>query len=424
MKTLTLKLRQHTPLIHFQHYQDNATLRASEVKPLLDRFILNTLGNGDYEAGRQVANERDWLVSSDYGALNYRLRISTEKGKKVPVYNINKLKDDARKGKKLLPYPLYFGNMNADYNNPEEFRRFSFPDVVYLKFYFSPLSDGNGRRTLYEYLADSDLLSRFFMRTNFGTRASKGFGSFYVSDDDDLYVSPDEIHSGYSFVVNLKKWPFRNLRVNGTEEYEKLFKTIEIFYKSLRSGINELKGKDEHVFCFKSLAYKYCTERLEKKWDKRAILEAFYGEDNRWDVQACDIKDMFGFSTDEQWKKQGDKLEKRINGRGNNQVPTRMQSPLLFKPIYKNRDECAVYLIFKENEVKLDKFIQSGNVKVKSRLRGKSVLIDFPASFSFTDFFNYILDSLELDTYVEQEFQNHLYFKILDNIFGQLKKQN
>ncbi len=35
-----VKLRQLTPLIHFQAEQPQATLRATEVKPKLDRFLL------------------------------------------------------------------------------------------------------------------------------------------------------------------------------------------------------------------------------------------------------------------------------------------------------------------------------------------------------------------------------------------------
>ena len=45
MHTLKVTLKQHTPLIHFQHDQEGATLRASEVKPKLDRFILTRLGD-------------------------------------------------------------------------------------------------------------------------------------------------------------------------------------------------------------------------------------------------------------------------------------------------------------------------------------------------------------------------------------------
>ena len=40
MYRLQVKLKQHTPLIHFQWNQKGATLRASELKPKLDKFIM------------------------------------------------------------------------------------------------------------------------------------------------------------------------------------------------------------------------------------------------------------------------------------------------------------------------------------------------------------------------------------------------
>lgn len=48
MNQLTAILKQHTPMIHFQHNESGATLRASEVKPLLDKFILTKLGKWRY----------------------------------------------------------------------------------------------------------------------------------------------------------------------------------------------------------------------------------------------------------------------------------------------------------------------------------------------------------------------------------------
>lgn len=38
VKTVII-LNQQSPILHFQHQQQGATLRASEVKPKLDRFI-------------------------------------------------------------------------------------------------------------------------------------------------------------------------------------------------------------------------------------------------------------------------------------------------------------------------------------------------------------------------------------------------
>ena len=70
MHKLEIKLKQHTPMIHFQHDQEGATLRASEVKPKLDRFILTRLGNGDYKKGCEEAKSKGWLVGKgDHNAF-------------------------------------------------------------------------------------------------------------------------------------------------------------------------------------------------------------------------------------------------------------------------------------------------------------------------------------------------------------------
>ena len=80
MNTLTIRLKQHTPLIHFQHDQEGATLRASEVKPKLDKYILTQLGGGDYEKGKAEAKSKGWLVGKgEHYALDYKMRIEAIK---------------------------------------------------------------------------------------------------------------------------------------------------------------------------------------------------------------------------------------------------------------------------------------------------------------------------------------------------------
>ena len=70
MYKLSFTLKQHTPIIHFQHEQEGATLRATEVKPKLDRFIIDKLK----QDGKEVPKE--WLVGKgDHPALNYKMKI-------------------------------------------------------------------------------------------------------------------------------------------------------------------------------------------------------------------------------------------------------------------------------------------------------------------------------------------------------------
>ena len=60
MEVLKVTLKQHTPLLHFQPNEPGATLRASEVKPKLDKYILSKM---------EVEERR---------ALDYKLSIYTE----------------------------------------------------------------------------------------------------------------------------------------------------------------------------------------------------------------------------------------------------------------------------------------------------------------------------------------------------------
>src|SRR5690606_37665418 len=110
MNRLTIKLRQHTPLIHFQHDHIGATLRATEVKPKLDKFILTQPGNGNYDKGKQWAKEKKWLIGSSDNALDYKLRFTSSD--KPDISEINNIR-------------LYFGNL-AKVDNNSEYKKFSF----------------------------------------------------------------------------------------------------------------------------------------------------------------------------------------------------------------------------------------------------------------------------------------------------------
>jgi len=39
MYKIIVELKQHTPIIHFQPEQEGATLRASELKPLMNQYL-------------------------------------------------------------------------------------------------------------------------------------------------------------------------------------------------------------------------------------------------------------------------------------------------------------------------------------------------------------------------------------------------
>ena len=475
MKTLTVTLKQHTPLIHFQHDQYGATLRASEVKPKLDRFIFSLL-----EEGKEEAKRRGWTKGNDRTlSLNYKLKIKSsvedqlyfimndrkryvlprDTDKDYIIYDGRKYvaktrKEDHRKIAVLNSYPLFFGNMNMDFEDPSEYKKMSFTDAQVSLCFLIP------NDTLYSFLADKEkrVLADFFLKHNFGTRQSKGFGSFYIDNDDEMYVEPiSKEMSVYYFSLE----GFTGTDCTG-KKFEKMFKMIDLFYKTLRGGIN-IRG-----LYFKSLAFMYATDRLKAHWDKRAIKEKFYPTINKrrkdgLSVQLLrhkemtstlnvkfeknfDIRDMLGFSTNEEWKSFKDTIEKKVaivnsnNGmevhyplRDEKLPVERMPSPILIKPIYDMKNKkYNIYIIFRDDdEVGLEDFkknkkicIYSKNEKDEVTGYRKRMQLDIPQVFSVKAYFDYIFKDLkfDIDKHVEKKYHESEEFKILKNIYRDLEK--
>lgn len=138
-------LLAQTPMIHFQPHAHGATLRASEVKPKLDRYLLKQYGK-EVPAG--------WKIPEQPNALNYKMRITA-------------VGEDKRCGLTIKDCKSYFGNMGQ-----AEPKDLVFRDCLLEIICFIP-----------ELLAFLDAnIGSFFVLHNFGTRQSKGFGGFLVKE--------------------------------------------------------------------------------------------------------------------------------------------------------------------------------------------------------------------------------------------------
>jgi hypothetical protein len=247
-----VRLKQHTPMIHFQHDQAGATLRATEVKPKLDAFLKEKL-----KLEQKVEELKQY--TGNQGNLLYRLRISPNpKGAVVkPIErqmkdrNGNVLKK--RNGDpRLIGFPNFFGNMG-------EGKEKCFVQHRNVTFHFFSY-----RPALLDHIKKH--LSEFLFRQNFGTRQSKGFGSFYVEASDPIYSAP--LAKFYKFTVNAPKGDFY-------AKYETLFEHINLFYKTIRSGINLKNREGRTLFYFKSLLFLYAKSEKNWTWDKRLIKNKF-----------------------------------------------------------------------------------------------------------------------------------------------------
>ncbi len=367
MKSLTIKLRQHTPMLHFQGSQDYATLRASEVKPRLDRYIAS------HEFGDDFATCKEYLAGYDharpdalhekfqegYRALNYKMRIQASDIDMID-------KPHPRTKEQDTNAPMYFGYM-GDRDDKSLAKASGIIMTIQIPDRCQDLADIILRH-----------IGTMFANTNFATRKTKGYGSFTV-------IGPEEATSQ----IRRPKLYFESTK----EKYSDVLTEIEWIHKTLRSGINDCFGKNLY---FKSLMFAYAKSKGQQ-WDKRSIKQNFLDqetlrkESNKHDgadtVSYCtepphyDWRDCLGLSASENW------MSYKMNLTKTSTAADRLASPILFKPV--RYTECwRVYIVYEE----LPEAFKSGKVRIGARRNNRNMNLElgiYP-EFSIQDYIDFV----------------------------------
>ena len=336
----TIYLKQQTPMWHFQPEIPGCCLRATEVKPKLDRFLLE-----------HYPDDKVLVRVGDTDALDYKL--SFEVGDDE-MYDLDPKK-----------FTLYFGNMGE--GTPEK------KLVFYKKPIMMRLFSLN--MELIEHIKKH--LNEFFATHSFGTRQDKGFGYFFPEGQDfneafnakykinfDLTLNP------YSYKEQQNKKDIVTIKL-----YEELFKYIEYFHKIIRSGINE-NGK-----CYDSFLKKFVEKKLPKDehgnimmWDKPLIRYILQYENERYlkkcgqektkkedkfkvspkikrEDKECEkyrdnkghlrlFREMLGLASSQDWEFYDDtiKISEHVE-EGKTKTITRFKSPIEYRPYFKINKE-------------------------------------------------------------------------------------
>jgi hypothetical protein len=386
MATLTIKLKQHTPIIHFQSDRTYATIRATELKPKLDKFLI------DKEPSLPVNEKR---------ALDYKVRISSIGHQPYPIPD---------------RYPLFFGDMGE--HDPQRQKKFVYSnDPVNIEFFSYNSSILTViRNNCYE----------FFMKTNFGMRQSKGFGSFYI----------ESINGQANRELYPLKYHF-SIKRNEAPPYlwKQLFNDISLFYNSLRAGINL-----PHIpFYFKSMMFLYFKAK-SIRWDKRSIKEEYFKRDIPseqrlhpdsngpivWDRTTSTgqynflVKDLLGLSTAEVWQRY-DRSRPVISKEDIDGVIKRFKSPIYFKPIKMPYG----YEVWFDAEIVNPLF--GGKIfNIKKDNRGALQLITPVLNqpnpiFDIHDFISFAVKQ-NLSTHVDEIFHETTQFKTLTRIYKEISE--
>jgi hypothetical protein len=266
------KLKQHTLLLHFEHDKE-ATLRASEVKPKLDRYLIKEKKGWSNIPNEWKIKDRDNEKDKRMQALSYKMAI-------IPGHNPIVGVVDKK-------FPSFFGNSKSE--------------KYYYSFVVNSNKDEADKMTIRLLSQEAELLdyieekiTAFFNVTAFGARQSKGFGVFSI-DKKIVNCQEKNYYGQYYFDV-----PIENINVKSEADtieiiknnQEKIFRHIDLFWRVLRSGINlkedyikvsEKSGiplieQEDSIYCKPVLFYYLASKGIQ--WDKKTLKSAFILKEN------------------------------------------------------------------------------------------------------------------------------------------------
>ena len=358
MAQLVIELKQHTPILHFQHGQQGATLRATEVKPKLDKFIHQVFER------KKLSLNPDWLIGPDKRALDYKMRIRL-KGEGRQEFWVR----SASKDMPGTPSKLTINN-SPYFAQTEKEKKFHGKFV--LKLWNSIEKKGlfwgnNVEIVIFSLSADlvhliAEHIEAFFICTNFGTRSDKGFGSFTIVKKDEKTVTNDPksvLKDNFDFVYQ-RSFP------NGCD-FSRLFAEIKKDYNLIRQGLRTFRPSRDD----------------DRQWDKALLKQIARNPYDEFDENEYEFKrGMLGLSYEYSVENKNRKKIK-IKVADKYGKVERFQSPLLFKYIEGN-----LYLVGSESLVQnmLNQSFTFQSPSLKTPITLKT-----PEVFSLKYFLKYVI---------------------------------
>lgn len=400
---MQFKLLAQTPMIHFQANERGATLRGSEVKPKLDRYLIRKILISEFHSDdpknfNQLKEKYSeyFIDPKNHDALDYKISFTSEdlSGKNI---------------ERLDPYTIFCWNMGVQ-ESDQKVGLWTNPVCTIFCFNDELI------RIIQENIED------FFLVTNFGTMQDKGFGSFLPetlgfgdSLDDKAkrristclnnltgrkvsYVACYNNASSSALSRTIRHTTY-DIHFAAT-----MLEGVRLFYGIMKSGYNFRGYSRSYLYQY---MHQYFHINNEKAWMKqRGILDIICKPENekkydREDKNSKYLRAFFG--TGESIVYRGNNTQKEIKIEGADR--DRVQSIMLFK-IIKNCVFVTCYDIPEEMYGVEFKF--SGNGKTmsictptKEELRGFNI-DDFLEKY--VGYFNRIIkgEKIEINGTVNQ----------------------
>lgn len=305
----TYTLLPQSPLIHFQWNQQGAALRATEVKPKLDKYIVRRYG---------IPVPDDWLNKQSPNALKYKLRFEAVGEPEITLIGFVNRRNPSNSPEQQeyadngCPYDIYYGNMGTN-----EEKRGVIVNTCLTVNCFIP--------ELLQYI--DSIIGDFFIVTNFGTMQGKGFGSYIVDSkpNDSNYICQTlmtEYQAKTCYRFKASRFPFDQ---------------IKCVYSLLKTGLNQIYLRPPAYR--RSILFDYMHEQgigNEKAWMKQKhIVPALGRNPHQHDAVSRYVRALFGIGEAIEFKNSmsnpRDKVKVTI--KESEKEIDRLNSPVLFKVI-------------------------------------------------------------------------------------------
>ena len=229
-------------MIHFQHNEEGACLRPSEVKPKLDNFIIKWCQE------KRITIPDSWYVDAKnkatITALKYKMRI---KG----IGNV----------KTGNPHKLYFGNIKK--KDEEKIKTVYYPGgmemtiVCFCEESIRIPKDYSGHESISLPELIEFVLPAFFNLHCFGTRSRKGFGSFML--ERNLDGSKPQTSAEYLSLF-CPEYYYIQYKIDVSKNINGIMNDIWVISGMMKSGFN-LTNKQAKKYYYKGSIFKYFTNK-------------------------------------------------------------------------------------------------------------------------------------------------------------------
>jgi len=441
---LSFTLKQITPMIHFQHNEEGATLRATELKPKLDRFILSWLAydkediRTEYKLGAELKKQKKLAYyMKNNGYEGWFLDKKAKKADEMKIalnYKINITASSKNKEMVILDGDSYIGN--ADYVLKYNKGKYgsSFYDNIQIDF------------LVYDQKLSEKIIQLFPMLmdiTAFGLQQRKGYGCFKVIEYNKNKIEHN-IENNMKQVNNHFNRNSNNLYIyklgcQGINKYKDALDVISKFNHIIKSGKNEKQndanyipspllksyfhGKNINNAVNEKKAMKYCLNSLgfvlRKKEGREDIIEDC-SKSNKYylrgmlgfaleysfliDVDKC--REKYKVNISEKDRKSMRKKFK-ISAEVQRKKFSRFPSPLMYHVYKTENNELYIYIIINNYSIVLlqelqpavyfNEVIDKNEVNRRKSQNFKACIPSFQ-QFNIKDFFDLVSHDNNINT--------------------------